>query len=96
MQRSNPNSKITYKRISHAGELSSSSNMTDRRPSLIDQMALAAALEADLNFTSDEDGDSVDDDDLLLGDDDMGDPSDQRARMVFNSDVIQEFGDSED
>ena len=70
--------------------------MTDRRPSLIDQMALAAALEADLNFTSDDDGDSADDDDLLLGDDDMGDPSDQRARMVFNSDVIQELGESED
>lgn len=70
--------------------------MTDRRPSLIDQMALAAALEADLNFTSDDDGDSADEDDLLLGDDDMGDPSDQPARMVFNSDVIQEFGESED
>lgn len=70
--------------------------MTDRRPSLIDQMALAAALEADLNFTSDDDGDSADDDDLLLGDEDMGDPSDQRGRMVFNSDVIQEFGESED
>jgi hypothetical protein len=70
--------------------------MTDRRPSLIDQMALAAALEADLNFTSDDDGDSADDDDLLLGEDDMGDPSEQRARMVFNSDVIQEFGESED
>ncbi len=61
--------------------------MTDRRPSLIDQMALAAALEADLDFSDDEDDSG---EDLLLGDDEMEHPNDRPSRLIFNSDVIEE------
>jgi hypothetical protein len=82
--------KIPFNRISLAGELSSSANMTDRRPSLIDQMALAAALEADLDISSGDDDTSSDglaeDDDLEM----------RRSRIVFNSDAIEEAVGEED
>lgn len=59
--------------------------MADRRPSLIDQMALAAALEADIEISSGEEEDSINN---LMDDDDLDDPSDQHPEMVFNSDLV--------
>lgn len=90
---------IPYRLISHAGEVSSSSTsdpMTDpRRPSLIDEMALAAALEVDLEVASNEnedlDDDSTDGDegDELL----MEDPTEMRGdlpRMIFNTTLLDD------
>jgi len=69
--------------------------MTDRRPSLIDQMALAAALEADLDVSS---GDEEDDSsvELIMEDDDLEGPSDHHPRMFFNSNFIEEAVGMED
>eukprot|EP00429_Kryptoperidinium_foliaceum_P039921 CAMPEP_0176166240 /NCGR_PEP_ID=MMETSP0120_2-20121206/85020_1 /TAXON_ID=160619 /ORGANISM="Kryptoperidinium foliaceum, Strain CCMP 1326" /LENGTH=1393 /DNA_ID=CAMNT_0017503773 /DNA_START=61 /DNA_END=4240 /DNA_ORIENTATION=- len=62
--------------------------MGDRRPSLIDQMALAAALEEDLDLSSgdeeEEESGSIDDDDLLGG------PSE-----AFTSDAIDEVNEED-
>eukprot|EP00934_Nitzschia_sp_Nitz4_P008652 Nitzschia sp. Nitz4//scaffold11_size288233//230845//235511//NITZ4_000808-RA/size288233-snap-gene-0.61-mRNA-1//-1//CDS//3329534176//8642//frame0 len=64
--------------------------MTDRRPSLIDQMALVAAMEADFD-SSDQYTDDFSRDDLL-DDDDLEHPNERAppTEMVFNTLVPQE------